>query len=124
VEQTNPAAADLLRLCAFLHPDAIPEEILIDGASTLTQALQAAANDVLALDNAIVELRRYSLIRRNLDAKTLTIHRLVQAVLKDESYQCEWAERAVRVANVVFPKVQFSTWERCQLYLPQVQLCA
>ena len=127
VEQTNPAAADLLRLCAFLHPDAIPEEILIDGASALTQALQAAANDVLALDNAIVELRRYSLIRRNLDAKTLTIHRLVQAVLKDtmhESYHYEWAERAVRVVNVVFPKVQFSTWERCQLYLPHVQLCA
>ena len=27
VEQADPAAADLLRLCAFLHPDAIPEEI-------------------------------------------------------------------------------------------------
>src|SRR5205814_6116651 len=26
VEQQNPAAADLLRLCAFLAPDAIPEE--------------------------------------------------------------------------------------------------
>src|SRR6266446_4022795 len=25
VEQSNPAASDLLRLCAFLHPDAIPE---------------------------------------------------------------------------------------------------
>ncbi|MFL5590594.1 MAG: helix-turn-helix domain-containing protein [Ktedonobacteraceae bacterium] len=28
VEQTNPAAADLLRLCSFLAPDAIPEELL------------------------------------------------------------------------------------------------
>jgi len=26
VEQTNPAAADLLRLCTFLAPDNIPEK--------------------------------------------------------------------------------------------------
>ena len=31
VEQTNPAAADLLRVCAFLHPDVIPEELLRQG---------------------------------------------------------------------------------------------
>ena len=28
VEELNRAAADLLRLCAFMHPDAIPEELL------------------------------------------------------------------------------------------------
>src|SRR5450755_3648642 len=27
IEQANPAAAELLRLCAFLHPDDIPEEL-------------------------------------------------------------------------------------------------
>ncbi|MBV9256872.1 MAG: helix-turn-helix domain-containing protein, partial [Ktedonobacteraceae bacterium] len=32
VEQSNPAAAELLRLCAFLAPDHIPEELLTDGA--------------------------------------------------------------------------------------------
>ena len=35
VEQKNPAAADLLRLCAFLAPDAIPEEIITQGAAHL-----------------------------------------------------------------------------------------
>src|SRR5439155_9943511 len=35
VEQANPVAADLLRLCAFLDPDVIPEEIMIKGASEL-----------------------------------------------------------------------------------------
>ena len=38
VEQANPAAADLLRLCAFLHPDAIPEEILTAGAAAIGAA--------------------------------------------------------------------------------------
>ena len=27
--QANPAAADLLRLCSFLSPEAIPEEIFL-----------------------------------------------------------------------------------------------
>src|SRR6202043_2495426 len=35
VEQADPAAADLLRVCAFLHPDAIPQEILTEGAAAL-----------------------------------------------------------------------------------------
>ncbi len=30
VEKANPPAADLLRLCAFLAPDAIPESILVE----------------------------------------------------------------------------------------------
>ena len=36
VEQANLAAADLLRFCAFLAPDAIPEEIVTQGAADLT----------------------------------------------------------------------------------------
>src|SRR5215472_964271 len=35
VEQQDAAAADLLRLCAYLHPDAIAEEILSEGANEL-----------------------------------------------------------------------------------------
>ncbi len=36
VEQTHPAAADLLHLFAFLDPDAIPEDLLATGASERT----------------------------------------------------------------------------------------
>src|SRR5262249_897628 len=35
VQQKNPAAAELLQLCAFLHPDAVPEELITDGAGHL-----------------------------------------------------------------------------------------
>src|SRR6202043_1187429 len=35
IELQNPAAADLLRLCAFLAPDAIPETILTEGGKEL-----------------------------------------------------------------------------------------
>jgi TIR domain/NB-ARC domain len=39
VEEKNPAAADLLKMSAFLSPDAIPEEILAAGASLLGPVL-------------------------------------------------------------------------------------
>jgi transcriptional regulator with XRE-family HTH domain len=45
VQENNPAAADLLRLCAFLHPDAIPEEMISTGAAELGPILQLVAED-------------------------------------------------------------------------------
>jgi tetratricopeptide (TPR) repeat protein/transcriptional regulator with XRE-family HTH domain len=128
VEHLNPAAADLLRLSAFLDPDTIPEALLTEGASELGPTLEPIAKDPLAFDDALAILRTYSLVRRNPEAKTLTIHRLVQAVLKermDEDTQRTWAERAVRVVNHAFPDVSaLSTWPTCRRYLPHAQVCA
>jgi tetratricopeptide (TPR) repeat protein/transcriptional regulator with XRE-family HTH domain len=128
VEQANPAAADLLRLCAFLHPDAIPEEIISEGAAELGSVLESVATDVWELDAAIQELRKYSLIRRDPKARLLNIHRLVQAVLKDameEQMQHQWAERAVRAVNRVFADGDdFKNWQQCQHGLPHAQVCA
>src|SRR5205085_1347620 len=39
VEQANPAAADLLRLCAFLYPDTIPEGIFSEKIADLSPGL-------------------------------------------------------------------------------------
>ncbi len=127
VEQANPAAADLLRLCALLSPDAIPEEIFTQGAPDLGQSLEPVATDQMKLDLAIGELLKYSLVHRNPDTKTLTIHRLVQAVLRDEmneKMQRQWAERAVRAVNRVFPEVGYETWPRCKRYISHAQVCA
>jgi len=126
-DKLGPASGDLLRLCAFLHPDAIPEEIITEGAVELGPALQSIGEDIFALDDAIVELLRYSLVRRNQDEKTLTVHRLVQAVLKDamqEDTQHKWEERAIRATNRVFPEFSFTVQERCKRYVSHVQTCA
>lgn len=127
IAQTNPAAAELLQIFAFLVPDAIPEEILIQGNPEFSSTLQTATTDAIQLNETIRSLLTFSLLRRSPDSKTLTIHRLVQAVLKDrmdENTQRYWAERTVRVVNRVFPEVEFSTWGLCQRYLPQAQVCA
>ena len=109
VEQANAAAADLLRVCAFLAPDAIPESIIIEGASHLGPHLATVGADSYLLNQAIGALRRYSLVRRNPATKTLTIHRLVQAVLKDqmeEASRRQWAERTVRAVRAVLSPVE------------------
>lgn len=128
--QVNPVAAKLLEFCAFLHPDAIPEEILIEGAPHLGSLLASITSDPCKRDTAIAALRQYSLVRRNLDTKTLTIHRLVQAVVKDrlsEEKQRQWAERAVRAVNQVLPKVIIGSpillWQRFQRYILHAQAC-
>jgi tetratricopeptide (TPR) repeat protein len=85
------------------------------------------ATDPYLLDAAIKELFRYSLIERDAERKFLSMHRLVQAVLKDampEEVQREWAERAVRAVDRTFPAVEFKTWDRCRRLLTHAQSCA
>ncbi len=61
------------------------------------------------------------------EAQTLTVHRLVQAVLKDEmneEAQCQWAERAVCAVNSAFPDVKYETWPKLERLLPHARICA
>ncbi len=127
VEQANPAAAELLRLCAFLDSEAIPEDIITEGAAEAGPLLQPVAADPFQLNEAIEVLRTFSLIRRNVEMKTLSMHRLVQVVLKDgmnKKTQRKWAQRTVKAVNAAFPDVEYSTWPRCQACLPHALACA
>ena len=127
VENASAAAAELLRFCAFLHPDSIREELINEGASELGPVLQPVAGDSFELNTAIGEILKYSLLRRDPTAKTVDIHRLVQAVLRDGmngATHRQWAERAVRAVNQAFPAVEVSMWPRCEEFLPHAQACA
>jgi tetratricopeptide (TPR) repeat protein len=127
VAQKNKAAAELLRLCAFLAPDAIPEEVISGGASKLGKILAPVAADPLQFNEALGVLRKYSLIKRDPETNTLTIHRLVQQVLKaqmNEKVQRQWAECAVRAVSQVFPYGwDVENWPQCRRLLAQAQRC-
>ena len=127
IHQANPFAIELLRLCAFLAPDAIPEEIFSVGAPNLGPALQPVTVDPFKLDVLFKELLKFSLIRRDSATKTLTIHRLVQIVLRDrmdQDMQRQWAERTVKAVHRLFPEVEFASWSLCQRYLAHAQIAA
>ena len=73
------------------------------------------------------ELRKYSLVHRNPVHKLLSLHRLLQVLMKDdmdEDTQRLWAERAVRALNKAFPEAKFTTWPLCKRYLPHARICA
>ena len=126
VEARNAAAAELLRLCAFLAPDALGEELLLQGKGILGSVLSPVIADRYLLENAFEALRAYSLITRDSYQKTLTVHRLVQAVVRDtlpRSVQQEWMQRAVLLLNAAFPRVQFETWAACERCLSHTFQC-
>jgi transcriptional regulator with XRE-family HTH domain len=130
IKQNNAAAAELLYLCAFLWPEKIYEEFIMESAAAFDLELQRAASDPIELHWAIAELRKYSLLRTDPDSGTLSIHRLVQTVIQDtmdEPTRRSWAERTIKAVNQAFPLVEVArwhaTWSKCQRYFPQADVC-
>jgi tetratricopeptide (TPR) repeat protein len=127
VEGNSAAAADLIRVCAYLAPDAIPEEVFTEGAAALGDHLGGAAGSSLEFAKVLKEAGRFSLVDRDAESKTLEIHRLAQVVIQagmSEAEQRDWGARAVRAIEKTFPNVEYKNWGRCQRVLPHAQACA
>ena len=128
IQQANPVAADLLTVCSFLAPDAIPEELLTRSASGLGPHLQSIASDPFQFNAALKELQAYSLIHRNAETKMLFMHRLVQTALKQsmpEALRREWVGRVTRILHQHFPAdiTRNDYWQRCEQLLPHTLTC-
>ena len=116
VQKERPVAGDLLNLCAFLAPDAIPRWMLEDSTKHLPEPLASCVQNAIELDECIAVLKRYSLI--NVADSLISVHRLVQAVVQDRlsvEEQKIWAESALKLVNEAFSFGQFDqeTWEKC-----------
>jgi tetratricopeptide (TPR) repeat protein len=127
VEQKSLTAANLLRLCAFLAPDAIPEDIISQGVAEPGPDYEPVAMDAFELNAAIEALQAFSLVKRNTEMHTLSIHRLVQAVIRDamdQHTQQQWAERALRAVYAVLPAVEHGTWPEWERIVAHAQACS
>jgi hypothetical protein len=83
LDKSQPQAVRLLRCCAFFGVEPIPRDLLPRGAQSLTDpALSDLLSDPIKLARAIGELGRFALIR--IEGRTIIIHRLIQALLRDE----------------------------------------
>jgi tetratricopeptide (TPR) repeat protein len=123
IEREQSAAADLLHVCVLLHAEAIPEELFVEGAAHLGPELASLATDPYQLDQAIAVLRSLSLVQRQPEKSTLSMHRLLQAVLRErmsEPEQAEWLRRVIAALNAVFPDVTHEAWGQCERLLPHV----
>lgn len=123
VAQRHPVALDLLHFCAFVSPEAIPEELLQEGLSHLECVSEPMTADPYQFDQALITLRSLSLVQRHPETQTLSIHRLVQIVLREEmsvQEQAGWVKRVIISLNAMFPEVTHDTWRLCERLLPHV----
>jgi hypothetical protein len=80
LQQENPAAVQLLGICAWLAPDPIPLDLFTTHPDRLPQPLADAAGDTLAFTDTVTAVVDYSLAKRG--PSSLQMHRLVQDVIR------------------------------------------
>src|SRR6266704_1050136 len=129
VEREQHGAVDVLRMCALLHAEAIPEELFMAGGAYLGSELAALAADSFQFDQTIAFLENLSLVQRQPETRTLSLHRLVQVVLKEhmpEAIRRLWVRRMLRTLSQLFPsdeKTQANYWQSCERLLPHALAC-
>ncbi|HZO73063.1 MAG TPA: FxSxx-COOH system tetratricopeptide repeat protein [Ktedonobacteraceae bacterium] len=128
--ERHRAVGDLLRVCALLQPDAIPEELFRQGAEHLGPELAAVCRDELEWNRLLAVARSYSLLQRQPEERTLSLHRLIQAVLLDtmmEGEQKQWMWKILAALDAVFPEVladtEYATRKQGERLLSHILAC-
>ena len=127
VSRDVPVAAALLNLCSFLAPMEIPRSLLNETAASLPRPLSTSVADPVALDAVIGRLHHYSLIEAN--EKTISLHRLVAALVRDRLPQQQrenWCDVALRMmaGSFDFDGDSMSSWGKCAALLPHAMAAA
>lgn len=109
LEVINVDASNMLRLLAFLNPDGVSVEFLERGGNGLESELKGIIGSPERLFEALCVLERFSFIgRQHIDAQgqRITMHRLVQHVIKDEmphELRGDMMREVVCLCNSAFP---------------------
>jgi tetratricopeptide (TPR) repeat protein len=84
-----PEAVELLRCCAFFGAEPIPRDVFRRAAFATRPQLGELLADPILLTRAIRELGRFALARIDNVARSIQVHRLIQALLRDELSEAE-----------------------------------
>ena len=126
VQEEAPAGILVLKLCSYFAPDEIPRSLINDASEYLPEDSSAHIKDLLALNKGIKALNQYSLVNALPDS--LSVHRLVQAVVRDRlktEEQEKWSVAAVQTINANFPSEGYQepqVWPRCAALLSHAQV--
>jgi transcriptional regulator with XRE-family HTH domain len=132
LEAGSPVAVGLLRLLAVLAPEPVPVGLLFADSGlrgrlpdALPRALVPLLGDPLAVADAIVELRRLSLISLAGHDQVL-VHRLVQHATEDSLTAATiqaWEQAAAVLVEAAVPdKPQLpDAWPKCAVLLPHAR---
>jgi Tfp pilus assembly protein PilF len=128
LSEEHPAAVELLRLCAFLDPDDIDLDLLTAAQAEAGEVLGRVLGDPLERAEAAGALAAVSLVSVPADGH-LRVHRLVQAVTRDQldaDQAAAWASRALDLITAIFPDdpEDHRTWPVCASAAPHVEAVA
>jgi hypothetical protein len=100
-EERAPGAIAVLSLAAFYAPDAIPEELFRQRDTAYLPELAVVVGDAPASEKAIGALDRLSVIDFRREPRSLSVHRLVQAAVRDSlGSGLNHVQKATRLARV------------------------
>lgn len=107
VEREMPAALRFLQFLSLLNPDNISLDFLAEGKSAFETDMQEILVDNLRFAEVLLCLERFSLVKWSRERRSLSIHRLVQGVVKDkmdDRHRMRWASVVVKMCDIVMPK--------------------
>ncbi|UWZ34139.1 tetratricopeptide repeat protein [Dactylosporangium roseum] len=126
LNRTSPAAAQLMELMAYFSPEPISVDMLARGSGDDVPApLRDALGDPVLRNTTVQEVIRYGLARLDPVNRALVVHRLVQAVIRDETEPGRRRELRQARAGILaratpgFPD-RASTWRRHSELAPHV----
>jgi tetratricopeptide (TPR) repeat protein len=103
----DPEAAELIRVCAFLAPEAIPKKIFTENPHIWEGRLATRLQKTLGFDKLCQEATRYSLVQWEPEKQLLSIHSVVQQVIRDqlnEEEQKSYIRKVIEGVNAIFPE--------------------
>jgi tetratricopeptide (TPR) repeat protein len=122
--QKDQNATFLLHLFSGLNPDKILIEFLIAGIKTLRNKSGNGITDEHDLSIALLELEKYSIIKWDRRNQSISVHRLVQSVIRDKMSEKELISTDTAVVELcldVFPRaINNNSRPLCRKYENQV----
>ena len=87
LSEADPVALTILRLCAFLAPEPIPVGLIVDlvqspSGPEMLEPVRAVIGKAMARHEHIKRIGSYGLAR--IEPGQITVHRLVQAILRSQ----------------------------------------
>jgi len=118
VQKSHPLAALLFRILSFLHPDGILLDFLQFTIQAFPPNLQELLSSPAEVSKVRIELEKFSLLKWNPRSKTFVIHRLVQAVMKDQMSETERLTICRTVLNICESALPKGGYQYYSLYRP------
>ncbi len=127
LESLGEEATQLLEMLALLDPDGIPEGLLRDQGRAINEKPRILSEPA-KYRKGVSQLRRHSLIEKDVRLHTLSIHRLVQeATIRDwEISKLQYVFNAAsECVSQCFPRQiggasMSKDWEKCAKYTPHL----